>query len=94
MFFPLPRFSGIEKLIEETSSITTSLAKLGVEKYQRKETRVSARLPTKTEAELLDQPRTLPIMTIWSLDVDESGDPIAYSQSCVSTRWIELVVRF
>ncbi|MGV3553326.1 phosphonate metabolism transcriptional regulator PhnF [Rhizobium sp.] len=94
MYFPLPRFIGIERHIEESGSITGSFAKLGVEKYQRKETRVSARLPTKAEADLLDQPRTLPVMTIWSLDIDSDGKPVAYSQSCISTRWIELVVRF
>ncbi|PSH56486.1 phosphonate metabolism transcriptional regulator PhnF [Phyllobacterium sophorae] len=94
MYFVLPRFSGIEKHITATGSITTSFAKLGVDKYQRKETRLSARLPTREEAELLVQPRSLPIMTILSVDVDDHGVPIAYCQSCVSTRWIELVVRF
>ncbi|QRM32584.1 phosphonate metabolism transcriptional regulator PhnF [Microvirga sp. VF16] len=94
MYFPLPRFIGIENYIDETGSISTSLARLGVDKYQRKETRISARMPSRAEAELLDQARTLPVMTILSLDVDEHGQPIAYSQSCVSTRWLELVVRF
>ncbi|MDX8450230.1 phosphonate metabolism transcriptional regulator PhnF [Mesorhizobium captivum] len=94
MHFPLPRFKGIEKLIERTGSITHSLTAFGVAQYQRRETRVSAKLPTRSEAELLDQPRTQPVLTIWSLDVDDTGSPITYSRSCLSTRWIELVVRF
>ncbi|MDH2347751.1 phosphonate metabolism transcriptional regulator PhnF [Bradyrhizobium sp. SSUT77] len=94
MYFPLPRFSGIEKHIDKTGSITSSLSKLGVQKYQRRETRVSARLPSRCEAELLDQARTQPVLTVYSLDVDDRGSPIAYSHSCLSTRWIELVVRF
>lgn len=94
MYFPLPRFQGIEEFILATGSISKAFALLGAEKYRRRETRIGAKLPSPEEAIALGQPRSSPVITIRSVDVDEKDLPIAFSRSCSPSRWMELVVKF
>ncbi|WP_420846403.1 phosphonate metabolism transcriptional regulator PhnF [Mesorhizobium tianshanense] len=93
-YFPLPRFSGIDALYERLGSATQSLRELGVSDFTRAESRISAIMPTRREAELLEQPRGRPVVFVTNLTVDEHSVPIQLSYTRVSTLWVELQLKF
>lgn len=76
--FPLPRFDGLEEAFARHNSITSALEACGVRNYSRRTTRVSTRLPTAAEAELLRQARGKPILVMETLNVDDEGRPIEF----------------
>jgi len=78
-YFPLPRLAGLELHLQETGSITESLARLGVSDYTRRESRITARLPSAEVAALLQQPLTRPTLRVTSVNVDAEGSPIEYA---------------
>ena len=87
--FPLPRFAGIEATLASTGSVSLALAAKGVARYERRATRIGARMPSGHEALLLGIPRSQPVVVTVGINVDESGDPVEVSQSisradCVS----------
>ena len=51
-------------------TITAALATVGITEYRRQVTRVSARMPTPTEAGLLQAPRSQPLLVCESVNVD------------------------
>ena len=57
-------------------TITAALAAVGVDDYRRLRTRVTARLPTPTEATLLATPRNRPVLVCANVNVDASGHVI------------------
>ncbi|QJT10331.1 phosphonate metabolism transcriptional regulator PhnF [Oceanidesulfovibrio marinus] len=77
-FFPLPRFTGIDEMFVQKSSITACLTEFGVADFTRVYTRITARPPTQEEAVILRQPRTRPLLVAKSLNVDTRGLPIDY----------------
>ncbi len=78
-FFPANRFEGIVEAYRETNSITQALKKFGIDDYFRKQTRVSARLPTVNDARHLNMPRSQPIVVAESVNVDAQGRPIEFA---------------
>jgi len=78
-YFPAERFNGLAELYAASLSITTALAALGVPDYTRKQTRLSARLPTEIEARHLNQPAARPVLQAEAVNVDPEGRPIQYS---------------
>ncbi|MGF1456451.1 MAG: phosphonate metabolism transcriptional regulator PhnF [Alphaproteobacteria bacterium] len=78
-FFPASRFEGIVDAYREANSITLALRKFGIDDYFRKQTRVSARLPTVNDARHLNMPRTQPIVVAESINVDTDGRPIEFA---------------
>ncbi|MDK1378153.1 MULTISPECIES: GntR family transcriptional regulator [unclassified Sinorhizobium] len=93
-FFPLPRFHGIEKAIKETGSVPEGLQRLGVEEMVRYETRISTRNASRPEAELLQQTRSQPILNVKNIVVDSANQPILFTQVRMSSKWIELIIRY
>lgn len=91
--FPLPRFHGIDGLLESEGSITDALRRLGVKDYTRRETRIRAVALTGAQARQLKQSRARPALLLTKLNVDEAGTPIQLSYSIMSSPWTELVVR-
>ncbi|MFO7596986.1 MAG: phosphonate metabolism transcriptional regulator PhnF [Desulfocurvibacter africanus] len=77
-FFPEERFRGIEEHFRQTGSISESLRRCGIDDYARKWTRITARMPTPADADLLDQPRSKPVLVTESVNVDNQGRPIEY----------------
>lgn len=90
-FFSVERFPDIAAAIRADESVTLALRRLGVPDYQRKWTRVAARMPSGREAELLGQPRTRPILVTESLDVDPDGRPIEYGVTRFNSDWVQIV---
>ncbi len=93
-YFPLPRFIGIEKLIQQTGSITSSWAQYGVTDYRRHEARITAIPLSNADAEILGQPPRRPTILLTNINVDMAGVPIMVSYTRVSPQHVELVVRF
>lgn len=83
-FFPAVRFPDMINAYSEAGSITDALTRQGVTDYLRKSTRVSARMPSREEAELLDQPTDRPVMVTESVNVDLDGTVIEFGQACFS----------
>ncbi|TCS64285.1 phosphonate metabolism transcriptional regulator PhnF [Varunaivibrio sulfuroxidans] len=80
-YFCARRFPNLIDVFRETGSISRTLARLGVEDYTRKETRVSARLPKREDAEYLRQAHTRPIMVCENINIDTTGRPVEFAIS-------------
>jgi GntR family phosphonate transport system transcriptional regulator len=61
-YFPAMRLKGILQALQAAPRITAALRAVGVEDYLRQQTRVTARLPTQAEAELLRMARNRPVV--------------------------------
>lgn len=89
-FFPAARFQGLDEVYRETGSITQALGRFGIDDYLRRTTRISARMPTAQEAELLGKPRSQPLLVVVGVNVDLSGQPFQVGMS----RWLSERVQF
>ncbi len=77
-YFPAARFPRLVDHYLETGSITRALAGSGVADYERKVTRVTARMPEAADARLLQQPNTRPILVTESVNIDSEGRPVEF----------------
>lgn len=91
-YFPLPRFAGLDVHLQETGSITTAFARLGVADYTRTESRISARLPNADVAAHLRQPAARPVLQVSSVNVDLQGQPIEFARTCFAGDRVSLTV--
>lgn len=78
-YFPLPRFTGLDRHLMESGSITQAFAMLGVADYTRQSSRISARMPDADVAAWLRQPVTRPALQVTSVNIDAQGLPIEYA---------------
>jgi len=90
-FFPPTRLPGIEAVLRTAPGITEALRLVGVEDYLRQSTRVTARLPGATEAELLAMPRTRPVLVCENVNVDRAGMIVEYALSLYPTPRVQVV---
>jgi GntR family phosphonate transport system transcriptional regulator len=74
--FPPGRFPRILEHLGEDPSITRALALSGVPDYRRRLTRITARLPSIEEAQMLEQSRARPILLCEALNEDMEGRPV------------------
>jgi GntR family phosphonate transport system transcriptional regulator len=91
-YFAKALFPDIVKHFEATQSLTKALAAHGVTDYERKSTRIMARMPQGNEAELLMQPRNRPLLVTEAIDMDATGMPISYGISRFASDWVQIVV--
>lgn len=91
-YFPNSRFAGLADHCRENGSISDSLVVFGVLDYRRARTQITTRLPTQHEAELLQQPRTQPVLLTESLNVDLNGAPIEWGITCFAAARAQLIV--
>lgn len=75
-YFNLKRFPDIIDRVVAARSISRALEELEIPDYLRKVTKVTTRLPNRTEAELLQQPRNRPILISESVNIDPNGVPL------------------
>lgn len=90
-YFPVTRLRGIQDALQQTPSITEALRAIGVADYLRQQTRVSARMPTPTEAELLRTARTRPVLVTENINVDREGAIVEFSTGCYPTPRVQMV---
>lgn len=91
--FPQRRFPDIIEIYKRERSVTKALAHYGVEDYTRKETRITARLPTTNESRLLELPRSQPVLVTESVNVDADGRVIEYGWGRMAAERAQLVVQ-
>jgi len=93
--FPQTRLPGLpDALADGRGSITRALAACGVAEYARRSTRVTARLPSVEEAELLDQPRNRPVIVSEAVNIDAQGVPVEYGVATYPAGRVQLVFEF
>lgn len=89
--FPAMRLKGILQALQATPSITGALRAVGVDDYLRQQTRVTARLPTHTEADLLRMARNRPVLITENVNVDRAGAIVEYATGCYPTPRVQIV---
>lgn len=90
-YFSTDQFPDIAEAFEETRSAAKALAKFGVSDFLRKITRVTARMPDKEEAHVLNQPANRPVVVAESINVDSNGEPVEYRIACFAGDRVQLV---
>lgn len=91
-YFPLPRFESLAAVVRETGSITAGFAAHGVADYTRRESRITAELPSAQVAAQLRQPATRPVLLVESLNVDLAGTPIEWARAWFAGDRVKLTI--
>jgi GntR family phosphonate transport system transcriptional regulator len=89
--FSATRFPGLLAALRGAATITEALAAQGVSDYRRLSTKVSARLPTPSEAQLLRMPRNRPVLVTENINVDQSGAVVEYGVARYPTPRVQIV---
>ncbi len=89
--FSQARLPGLMAALRDGASITAALASCGVADYMRQSTRVTARLPTPSEAELLRTPRNRPLLVAENINVDREGNVIEFAIGRYPTPRVQMV---
>ncbi len=90
--FPALRFGRIPELLKDDPSITAALVACGVPDYRRKVTRITARLPTAEESDLLQQSRNRPVLVSEAINVDPAGEVVDVTISRYAAGRMQMVV--
>jgi GntR family transcriptional regulator, phosphonate transport system regulatory protein len=77
-YFPAERFPDLDTVHRREGSITRTLTHYGCGDYERRITKVTARMPDTSDAELLRQARNRPVLVTESVNVDANDVPIEY----------------
>ena len=85
------RQRGMLDALRVHTGITEALRSIGVADYQRQVTRVTARLPTPTEAERLRMPRNRPVLICENVNVDTGGAVVEFAIGCYPTPRVQIV---
>jgi len=91
-YFALNRFQGFLEIYHQRQSITATYAYFGIFDYTRKSTRVTARMPSLEEAELLRQPKNRPVLITEAVNIDADGIAIEYGRTAFNGEVVQLVV--
>ena len=88
----LPRCARAADVLGVNPSITAALEACGIPDYRRQSSRITARLPTPEEADLLQQSRSRPVLVAESLNVDPAGVPVDWTLAVYAAGRVQLVV--
>jgi GntR family phosphonate transport system transcriptional regulator len=86
------RFPDFAAAYAAQGGMTAGLRQFGVIAYDRKWTRILARLPQPNEADLLKLPRNKPLLVTEGLDVTPDDMPVAYGVSRFASDRVQLFV--
>lgn len=90
-YFPALRLKGMLEALQATPRITEALRSVGIDDYLRLQTRVTARLPTQTEADLLRMARNRPVLVTENINVDRDGAIVEFAVGCYPTPRVQIV---
>ncbi len=90
--FPAERLPGILNALEAHESITAALNACGVEDYTRRETRITAKLATATQALHLRTSEGAPILRTTGISDDANGTPIEFGRTWFAGDRVTLTV--
>lgn len=91
-YFPLPRFDGFGEAYAAEGKTHLALARFGVQQFQRRLSRITARLPSPDIAQRLAQPVAQPVLFVETVYVDQDDKPIEYGISNFSSTAVQLVI--
>src|SRR5574343_1842054 len=77
-YFPLPRFEGFIEHYRQSRSTSEAFARVGITRFNRTLSRISARLPRPEVAAALGLGKQQPILYVESVYADSDGQPIEY----------------
>jgi GntR family phosphonate transport system transcriptional regulator len=89
--FSAARFPGLMARLRAGDGVSAALAGCGLADYKRQVTRVTARLPTAEEAQLLRMPRNRPILLTEAINVDLNGGVVEYGTGRYPTPRVQIV---
>ncbi len=87
--FP-PRLHGLMAALQD-DGITAALRAVGVDDYLRQVTRVTARMPTAEEADLLRTSRSRPLLVTENVNVDRQGAVVEFGVTRYPTPRVQIV---
>jgi GntR family phosphonate transport system transcriptional regulator len=90
--FPLPRFEGLDLVVDQTGSITAAFQAAGVADYTRQESRITAQMPDGVVAGHLRQPVNRPVLRVESVNLDLAGVPIELALTWFAGDRVNLMV--
>ncbi|MGH7155037.1 MAG: phosphonate metabolism transcriptional regulator PhnF [Acetobacteraceae bacterium] len=90
-YFPAARLRGVMEALKREPTITAALKAVGVADYMRQITRVSARLPSADEAELLRTSRSRPVLETENINVDDEGAVVEFGVARYPTPRVQIV---
>lgn len=90
-YFPAARLRGLMEALKHEPTITAALKVVGVADYMRQVTRVTARLPTAEEAELLRTSRSRPLLETENINVDDNGAVVEFGVARYPTPRVQIV---
>ena len=82
----------IAAVVRETGSITAGFTAHGVADYTRRESRITAELPSAEVAAQLRQPTSRPVLQVESLNVDLAGTPIEWARAWFAGDRVKLAI--
>ncbi len=91
-YFSARRFPDFPSVFARCGTISSALASMGVPDYTRQWTRVTAVLPDARDAQLLQQPRSRPVLRTDAVNVDGEGNPIEFGRARFAGDRIQLLV--
>jgi GntR family phosphonate transport system transcriptional regulator len=89
-YFPA-RMRGLLDALRTQPTITEALKSVGIMDYLRQVTRVTARLPSAEEAELLRTARNRPLLVTENVNVDRAGTVVEFGISRYPTPRVQIV---
>ena len=92
-WFPARRFPALIEVFSRTGSISAALAHHGVEDYRRAWTSLVARMPSRSDADLLRQPPNRPILIADSVNTDAAGKPVQFSRTRFAGERVQVLLR-
>lgn len=92
-YFPLPRFEGIDVKVAEHGSVTRALQDYSITSFAHRTSRIAARLPNASDAVLLCQPKSKPILFVTTVAIDECRKTIYMMYTRFSGHWVELTMQ-
>ncbi len=90
-YFPAARLRGIFEALRAEQAVTRALERVGIADYLRQSTRVTARMPTPTEAALLETPRSRPLLYCENVNVDRAGTIVEFGIARYPTPRVQVV---
>lgn len=90
--FPADRFPGMLADLQDTKSVTATLARHGVADYTRASTRLTAKSATATQALHLRIAERAPILRTVGINIDPEGTPVEYGHTWFAGDRITLTV--
>lgn len=90
--FPAERFPDLPQTLRQMSSITATMAELGVQDYTRARTRLTARPASATQARHLKLRDGAPLLRSRAVNVDENGTPVEFGTTWFAGERVNLTI--